>query len=176
MTQCVIFKWFTTNNLNINKRLKKWQKKVWHQVRTRHGSTLQDSLVNLSHLLEDKSFINQFKTDKKHFTRDRKLSFKNTVLFPCLFLQSDLQNELNLYFEKQSSNPLQCQHVDKSAYSHARRKFGTTEEGIAFDAKRLKRPNPNMKVLCWIRRRWDCRPSSWRKKPAKKSSSHWLAS
>ena len=31
---------------------------------------------------------------------------------------------------------------------HARRKFGTTEEGIAFDAKRLKRPNPNMKVLC----------------------------
>ena len=51
------------------------------------------------------------------------MSFKDVVLVPCFFAQTSLQNELNLYFEKSSLDPLKTQHVDKSAYSHARKKL-----------------------------------------------------
>jgi len=80
-------------------------------------------LYNISQLLDNDTFIELFKEKKRFFTRDRKLSFKDTVMFPCYFSQSNLQNELNSYFAKFSHDEISSQHIDKSAYSDARKKY-----------------------------------------------------
>lgn len=74
-------------------------------------------------MLEDDSFITKHKQGNNSFIRQRKLSFSDCVLFPCFFQQSDLQTSLNEYFQSKNNNILDLQHVDRSAFSHARKKF-----------------------------------------------------
>ncbi len=44
-------------------------------------------------------------------------------MFPCYFSQGSLQNELNTYFANFYPDVISSQHIDKSAYSHARKKY-----------------------------------------------------
>lgn len=74
-------------------------------------------------LIESDEFKNQSRKNHEDFTRQRKLGFKETLLFPCMFAQSGLQNELNLFLGKIHGRSFLCKEVDKSAMTKARRKI-----------------------------------------------------
>ncbi|MCP4339855.1 MAG: IS4 family transposase [Desulfobulbaceae bacterium] len=84
---------------------------------------MEEAILNIAEDLENDSVKEIFRVNPQDFTRKRKLSFKDCVLFPCFFHQSDMQTEIDGYFENLAGGALRPQYVDRSAYSHARLKF-----------------------------------------------------
>ena len=57
------------------------------------------------------------------FTRDRKLNFKNTLLFIARGVTSSLQRELDGFFKEVADSDFNVREVTKSAFSQARKKL-----------------------------------------------------
>lgn len=74
--------------------------------------------------IEDPEFVKAHSICKgKDFTRNRKLSFLNLIVFLAQGLVRSLQRELNSYFQKTRGTEFTIQVVSKSALSHAREKL-----------------------------------------------------
>lgn len=73
--------------------------------------------------LEDIEFVNKYKTDKKHFTRDRVWTFKITFLFICSFMNKRLQQEVDGFFGRLFQISEEVRQVTASAFSQCRDKI-----------------------------------------------------
>lgn len=78
---------------------------------------------NLSNLLEDKSFIEDYSTEEKAFSRERKLSFKIVSLLILQLLKSSLKTELKNFYTTVFRKDEVVNWVSASALCQARQKI-----------------------------------------------------
>lgn len=74
-------------------------------------------------LLSSKSFIEEFKTSPQAFTRKRKLSFSNLLLFLARPRQQSMASELRIFIDQCQDCDHDFQNLDDSSIFKARSKF-----------------------------------------------------
>ena len=74
-------------------------------------------------MLENSEFVNEYKTNPKHFTRVRVWSFKLTFLFICSFFNKRLQQEIDGFFGDLFQISKGVRQVTASAFSQCRDKI-----------------------------------------------------
>lgn len=80
-------------------------------------------LKKIETMLEDKKYINSVKKNESDFTRDRKLPFKQLIVFILTLPKKSLSVELNDFFK---INNLKELPISKQAFSKAREKVSET--------------------------------------------------
>ena len=84
----------------------------------------RENLFNntLKHI-ENEEFINRSKVGSYGFTRHRKISFKDLIVFISQNMQSSLQRSLNRFYKEVTSGDFNIQYVTKGAVTQARSKL-----------------------------------------------------
>ncbi|MCP5015057.1 MAG: IS4 family transposase [Ketobacter sp.] len=78
--------------------------------------------MSLKELLYSQSFKERSRVHHSHFTRDRKLTLPQLILFMTDFIKGSLQAELNQHFKEIHQLVIPTRFVTKSAYCQARMK------------------------------------------------------
>lgn len=73
--------------------------------------------------IENEGFINRSKVGSYGFTRNRKISFKDLIVFLTQKMQSSLQRSLNRFYKEVTGGDFNIQHVTKGAVTQARSKL-----------------------------------------------------
>lgn len=74
-------------------------------------------------ILEDKTIIDRYRFSSSDFTRNRKLNFKNLILFMLHMSLGSLQKELDKFFKELYDNIFEVQVVSKAAFVLQRKKL-----------------------------------------------------
>lgn len=84
-----------------------------------------DILTQVKHILLSKHTVLTYRVSPKHFTRTRKQSFANTVVFMMNFLCKSLSVELDKFFSYLSENMgvIEYKSITKSAFVQCRKKI-----------------------------------------------------
>lgn len=87
-------------------------------------NNVRENLFNnsLKHI-ENEEFINRSKVGSCGFTRNRKISFKDLIVFLTQKMQSSLQRSLNRFYKEVTGGDFNIQHVTKGAVTQARSKL-----------------------------------------------------
>jgi len=94
------------------------------KVNERKSNFRENSIANLIHLIENEEYNCRSKDGLKGvFTRNRKLNFKNTLMFIARGVGSSLQRELDTFYKEVVGSDFNIRQVTKGAFSQARKKL-----------------------------------------------------